>query len=52
MVKQNPWVEHVRAYALKNKISYGCAISEASATYTKTKAKPKPKTKTKSLKII
>lgn len=24
----NKWVEHVRAFAKKNKMSYGCAISE------------------------
>ena len=29
------WVAHVKAYAAKNKISYACAISEASKTYTK-----------------
>jgi ribosomal protein S30 len=41
----NPWVEHVRAYATKHKISYACAISEASKTYTKKtnkKETPKP----------
>lgn len=31
----NPWIAHVKAYAAKNKISYACAISEASKTYTK-----------------
>ena len=52
----NPWIAHVRAYAAKNKISYACAISEASKTYTKKtnkkevtpepkKEEPKPKPK-------
>jgi hypothetical protein len=31
----NKWVEHVRAYAKANNISYACAISEASKTYRK-----------------
>lgn len=41
----NPWIQHVREYAAKNKISYACAISEASKTYTKKtnkKETPKP----------
>jgi hypothetical protein len=41
----NPWIEHVRAYATKHKISYACAVSEASKTYTKKtnkKETPKP----------
>ena len=37
MVNKNPWVEYVRQYALKNNISYGCAISEASKSYKKLK---------------
>jgi hypothetical protein len=49
------WVEHVRAYAAKNKVSYKQAMSEAKATYQKgekkspaspkaeRKATPKPK---------
>lgn len=53
----NPWIAHVRAYAAKNKISYACAVSEASKTYTKKtnkketptpepkKEEPKPKPK-------
>jgi cell fate regulator YaaT (PSP1 superfamily) len=53
----NPWIEHVRAYATKHKISYACAVSEASKTYTKKtnkketptpepkKEEPKPKPK-------
>jgi len=40
----NAWIQHVKEYARKNNISYGCAISEAKASYTK-KAKPEPKKK-------
>lgn len=41
----NPWIEHVRAFAKANNISYGCAITEAKASYTK-KEKPKPEPET------
>lgn len=51
----NPWIQHVREYAAKNKISYACAISEASKTYTKKtnkKETPKPKTKEPKAQIV
>lgn len=31
----NPWIEHVRRYAAANDMSYGCAISKASASYVR-----------------
>ena len=34
----NEWVEFVKDYATKNKISYGCAISRASKPYKTMKA--------------
>jgi hypothetical protein len=36
----NRWIEHVRDYAARNKISYSCAVTEAKASYVKV-AKPK-----------
>ena len=39
----NPWIEHVRAYAKENNISYGCAISEAKKTYVKVVREKKPR---------
>ena len=45
MTKTNPWVEYVRQYALKNNISYGCAISEAVESYRKLKTVKKPSKK-------
>lgn len=39
----NKWIEHVRAYAKANNISYGCAVSEAKASYVKAPAKPRAK---------
>lgn len=47
----NPWILHVKEYAQKHNISYGCAITEAKASYKKPdKSKPetKPKLETKS----
>ena len=35
------WVEHVRKYALENKISYKQALKEAAPTYKKEETKPK-----------
>ena len=35
----NPWVEHVKKYAKKNNIAYGCAISEAGPSYRAKKEK-------------
>lgn len=29
----NRWIEHVKRYARKHNISYGCAITEARKTY-------------------
>ena len=38
----NPWVEHVRAFASRNNISYGCAMSmpECKAEYRNTPPQP------------
>ena len=48
----NPWVEHVRAYAKKNNISYMCAIGKASATYQKKKRVKKEKVKKEKVKKV
>jgi len=37
----NRWIEHVKKYAKKHNIAYGCAISKAGATYKKTVKKTK-----------
>ena len=44
----NAWVEHVRNFAKKNGISYGCAVSnaECKASYHKQKARNAKKTRT------
>jgi hypothetical protein len=44
----NAWVEHVRKFASKNGISYGCAVSdpECKASYHKQKARNAKKTRT------
>jgi len=44
----NSWVEHVRKFASKNGISYGCAVSdpECKASYHKQKARNAKKTRT------
>jgi hypothetical protein len=42
----NRWIEHVRDYAAKNNISYGCAVTEAKASYVKNPPKV-PKTNRK-----
>ena len=44
----NAWVEHVRNFAKKNGISYGCAVSNADckASYHKQKARNAKKTRT------
>lgn len=41
----NKWIEHVRAFALKKKISYMCAMTkpECKASYAKTKMPAKAK---------
>jgi hypothetical protein len=36
----NPWIKHVKKYALDNNMSYACALSEASKTYKKKGLKP------------
>ena len=33
----NAWVEFMREYAREKKLSYGCAVSEASPAYRKMK---------------
>ena len=46
----NPWVEHVRQFAKANKMTYMCAITEASKTYKKDdKLKSTPKNAPKAL---
>ena len=41
----NRWIEHVRAYAKENNISYSCAVTEAKASYVKAPPAPrKPRT--------
>jgi hypothetical protein len=44
----NAWVEHVRKFASKNNMSYGCAVSnaECKASYHKQKARNAKKTRT------
>jgi len=39
----NPWIVHVKKYAKKNNLSYGCAISdpECAKEYKMNKGKPK-----------
>jgi len=48
----NKWVEHVRQYAKKKKISYGCAITEAKASYTKVPTKKQETKQNNQLKAI
>lgn len=35
----NPWIEHVKAYSLKHKVSYSVALKQAGKTYKKKKMK-------------
>tara|TARA_R110002126_G_scaffold285685_1_gene436208 strand:- start:1697 stop:2008 length:312 start_codon:yes stop_codon:yes gene_type:complete len=39
------WVEHVKAYATKNKVSYKDALKSAGASYTKATKTKEPKEK-------
>ena len=39
------WVEHVKSYAAKNKVSYKDALKAAGASYTKTTKAKEPKEK-------
>ena len=48
----NAWTDHVKAYAKKNNISYGCALTQASATYKyKGEAKKQSDAKTTKIKL-
>lgn len=43
----NKWIEHVKQFAAKNNMSYGCAISDQRCKDEYRKANPKTKAKTK-----
>jgi len=45
--KTNPWVAHVRSFALKNGITYGCALSDTRCKETYKKAPEKAPEKQK-----
>ena len=47
--KINPWIEHIKNYAKKNNITYGCALSlpDCKNTYKKKSEKKKDKKKNK-----
>ena len=47
--KANPWIDHIKAYAKKNNITYGCALSlpDCKNTYKKKSEKKADKKKDK-----
>jgi hypothetical protein len=45
----NKWIEHVKAFASKNNLSYGCAISKPECKSSYQKA-PKPPSKSRKMK--